>query len=152
MRDLLIYTGGAIQYFLEKGECDFYKASCWRENFRTMLSDAFPTRKIEIYDPTIYFFERHKYSDETIIDHNTYYLRKSDILVVNTFHLPDSPGTMAEIDYFYRERKPRVGFNDHEDNHEILRVNKNLYTKAMLTEHFKSLDEVIKYIEVCFYC
>jgi hypothetical protein len=59
---------------------------------------------------------------------------------------------MAEIDYFYRERKPRVGFNDHEDNHEILRVNKNLYTRAMLTEHFSNLDEVIEYIEVCFYC
>lgn len=154
MRDLLIYTGGAVQYFLDKG--DFYKASCWRENLRLMLRSAVLNEEmssinsISVYDPTWYFEERRKYSTETIIDQNTYYLQKADILVVNTFHLLDSPGTIREISYFYDHRKPRIGFNDNTMLNGDPMANYT-YTK-MLTDNFKSLDEVVEYIKVCFYC
>ncbi len=149
MQDLLIYAGGAIQHFINEEK--FYKATQWRENLLILLKESEIDRNITIYDPTSYFKERKRYSPETIIDVNTYYLTRADILVVNTFQLLNSPGTIREITYFYDNKKPRIGFNDHVKSQKEMDIyNGYTYTK-MLTDNFNSLDEVIKYIKVCFY-
>ena len=141
MQNLLIYTGGAISYYVKNNKIE--ECIKWREELIEKLWTIDKT--IKVYDPTMYFEKRYKYSDETIIDQNTFYLRKSDILIVNTDYILESPGTIAEIDYFYRKRKPRVGFGSD------FGYKSNSYTRTPLTEHFDSIDEVIEYVKVCFY-
>jgi len=148
LRDFLIYTAGIIDSLII--ENNLKEATEWRCELKQKLGRYLNNLHISIYDPTICLLERLSHcSKQSVADQNTYYLRKADLLVVNVHNVLKSPGTLAEIDYFYREGKPRVGFCM-EENDKLILQNRT-YPIVMLTDIFSNLDEVIRYIEVCFY-
>jgi nucleoside 2-deoxyribosyltransferase len=109
-------------------------------NWRRELGDQLRKLGINAFDPTVNFESNINYPDDATVMQNLYYLNKSDIVVVNTEHLLESPGTIFELTNFYLKQKPVFAFGT---DTECL---KSPHIKKSISVYCIHVEEVAKMI------
>lgn len=138
---MLIYQCGAISEYIERDE--FYKATEWRKKQQENLRQL----GFKFYDPCKCFkdeFPSEKINDMSIIMNNLVYLKKCDLMTVNLEYIDKSPGSICEMWEFWRQQKPILTFG------EYIKDIKYPHILGIITQHFESLEELCKYINVMY--
>lgn len=135
---MLIYLAGAITYFEKANQLDY--AILWRKIAKDNLKDI----NIDTFDPTLNYTQNKEYNLKGIPYQNSYYLQKSDIILVNLDMLKESPGTLWEIFIGWYLQKPIITFGESD------LVNQPHVAEA-ITIKFNKLTEATEYIK-SMYC
>ena len=109
-----IYLSGGMQNF---GKENFDESNNWRVEAENIFNElnGYSDNNIIItcFNPNRLYSFKDEYiedSDRTMMDNDLYYLRRSDVVLVN-FNDPKSLGTMAEIAIAYEREIPVIGIN-----------------------------------------
>lgn len=128
----LVYLAGAMSCY---GDDDYPKQ--WRLKVKNQLvhnNDNFGTEFV-VFNPTLNSMENHD-----IITQNRYYIKGSDIVVVNLTDLDKSLGSIGEIMFAYEQGLPIIGLGTCIwDNHP--------YLNKILSARFKTIREMTDFIK-----
>lgn len=143
-----IYLSGGMQNF---GKENFDKSNNWRVEAESIFNElnGYSDNNINItcFNPNRLYSFKDEYiedSDRTMMDNDLYYLRRSDVVLVN-FNDPKSLGTMAEIAIAYERGIPVVGINV--DGNNTLHSWQESICKRILY----SVEEACEYIYDTYY-
>lgn len=134
-----IYQAGSLSYLYKINE--FQHAKQWRQEQKEKLKPF----GFKFYDPSKCFegeFKVEKINDASIVANNIHYLNKCNIIVLDTYHVDKSPGSMFECYWYYRDKKPVFSFGDYEYVKKVMSPHLNV----CITQHFGSLEELNKYL------
>lgn len=135
---MLIYLAGCMSYYYENSEPQ--KAERWRDIAKERLKDI----GISTFDPTLHYTTNSSYDSNLMVQQNEYYLKKTDIILVNLNDLDKSYGTIYELVYAHALEKPILAFGN-----STICVHPHL--KHILQKYFRSLEEVLNFINTV-YC
>jgi|WetSurMetagenome_2_1015567.scaffolds.fasta_scaffold29138_5 hypothetical protein len=135
---MFIYLAGTLTYY--KKTSQFIKALSWRKEIIEFLEGL----NIKYYDPAQYFANEinHTYDDKLIVAQNKFYLDKSDILIVCTNDIKESPGTQWELYYGSLIKNiPIIAFGDKSWSPHI---------NSSITNQCESINECIELLRNMF--
>lgn len=135
---MLIYLAGCMSYYYENNEPQ--KAEHWRDIAKERLKDI----EISTFDPTLHYKNNYLYDSDLMVQQNEYYLKKTDIILVNLDDLDKSYGTIYELVYAHTLGKQILAFGDNT-------IKYHPHIKHILTNHFDNLNEVLDFINTA-YC
>lgn len=135
---MLIYLAGCMSYYYENSEPQ--KAEHWRYIAKDRLKDI----GISTFDPTLYYTTNYLYDSDLMVQQNEYYLKKTDIILVNLYDLDKSYGTIYELVYAHVLEKPILAFGS-------TNIYGHPHLKHILQNCFGTLDEVLDFISTV-YC
>lgn len=88
---MYIYLAGCVSHY-DTPE-NWNKATTWRRTAaKTLIDNGY-----EVFDPTLNWHINLDYTSNSMVIQNEYYLKKSDLLLVNLADLDKSYGTIFEI-------------------------------------------------------
>jgi len=132
---MLVYLAGAISCYMRNNELN----ECL--NWRVSLTEKLNALGIECFDACINVKQNISYSSLSNIKQNLYYLSKSDIIIVNTDRILESPGTIFELTYCYLKQKPVIGLGINDD------INCSQHLSLCIDQCLRDEIEVVKYIK-----
>lgn len=130
---MLVYLGGSISEYVDKEEID--KAWKWRK----LVGERLNRYNIKCFNPMLNFQSNQYAGEKSIVQQNYYYLKHTDVMLVNSGNLLKSPGTIWEMSYCYFNHIPVYVFGDKE-------YTNIMHLRVIITEHFKSVDRAIERI------
>lgn len=128
---MLIYTIGAITYHYQNGEPN--KAIEWRAD----LDSFAKIYNVLVFDPTRTYTKDYVpiENDHFCVMQNDYYLKQTDIAVVNLDALEHSPGSVYELVMCKVLGIPTIAFGDS-------KWRENPHIESCIDSHVESLDDV----------
>jgi nucleoside 2-deoxyribosyltransferase len=132
---MLVFLSGAINLHYKNNEMQ--KSIEWRE----YLSKELEKLNIKCYNACENFDHIIvNYTNSSLVKQNLYYLKNSDLTVVNLDNILSSPGTIFELTYCYLNQKAVISFGDYK---EIT----SPHILSCIDEYLENEDAVIKYIK-----
>lgn len=132
---MLAYLAGAISWYLKNDKLD--ECMIWR----TSLTKKLKKLDIKCFDACINLKQNISYNNISNVKQNLFYLDKSDIVIVNTDHILESPGTIFELSYCYVKQKHVIGLGTNEN------ISNSAHLSLCIDQYFKDENEIIEHIK-----
>lgn len=101
-----IYLAGCTSYY--DNPDNWHKAIDWRKKATAALLDS----GNKVFDPTVNWHTNSDYDSNLMVIQNEYYLKNSDLLLVNLDDLDKSYGTIFEIITAHHLNIPIIAFGE----------------------------------------
>ena len=129
---MFIYLAGVMSYYDKINK--FELATLWRQHVSCQMQEY------NIFDPCRNYDTNKTYNSKGVVYQNINFLNKADIIIVDTYDIDKSPGTLFEIYYAFLHHKPVIAFGDN-----VLCDQPHI--NASITIKFDAIDDVVKYIK-----
>ncbi len=135
-----LFLSGCMSYYYNQGKPEL--AEQWRrevENYIQLYD--FLKNNFKVFNPCKNFYKNSIYSSKGIVHQNLFYLKKSDIILLNLNDIEQSPGTLFEIYYAFLNNKPTIAFGENK-----LYTNRQPHICESITYKCRDLNEIFQYI------
>ena len=131
-----IYLAGAMQ-------CQTYEEmNVWRNILKNKLFDKAKNYgiKLKVYNPVDYynFVDQKQKSEAEVMDFDLDLVLGSDLIIVNTKDILNSPGTITECALAWKKGVPILGFGE---------IPNHSWVKRFFRRIDNNMDETLDYIE-----
>lgn len=131
---MLVFLSGSIELHYKNKEMQ--KSIEWRD----YLSKGLEKLNIKCFNPCENFDHVMSYTGSSLVKQNLYYLKISDLIVVNLDNILSSPGTIFELTYCFLNQKTVISFGEYQ---QIT----SPHVLSCIDEFLEDEDAVIKYIK-----
>lgn len=128
-----VYLAGCISYFYNTNQPQ--RATVWRDKAVNFLNDI----NIKCFNPCEESERCWTYPQGGVLKQNYFYLKNSDIILLNLDMIEDSIGTIWEVSTAWNEHKVVIAFGK---THWLDRP----HMQTLIDVHFNALDEALEYI------
>ncbi|TEB08603.1 Nucleoside 2-deoxyribosyltransferase [Pelotomaculum schinkii] len=132
---MLVYLAGAISWYIRNNK--FNECLKWRIS----LTEKLNMLDVKCFNACTNLKQNMLYTNLSNLKQNVFYLSESDIIIVNTDHILESPGTIFELTYCYLKQKPVIGLGINEN------INSSFHLSSCIDQYLKDEDEVVEYIK-----
>jgi len=136
----MLFLSGCMSYYynLDKPEL----AEQWRRDVENQIEDYdFLKNNFKVFNPCRNFHKNSTYKCKGVVYQNLFYLKKSDIILLNLNDIEKSPGTLFEIYYAFLNQKPVIAFNEND-----LYTNQQPHIYESITQKCRDLNESMEYL------
>ncbi len=135
-----IFLSGCMSYYYNQNKPEL--AEQWRRNIENQIENCdFLRNNFKVFNPCKNFYRNSTYSSKGIVHQNLFYLKKSDIILLNLNDIEKSPGTLFEIYYGFFNSKPVVAFGENN-----LYTNQQPHIYEAITHKCRDLNEAMEYL------